>query len=359
MRGWKVWVEPSGDGRWRCRWRGKYGTGQQTFLYKADADDTAEKRTRAWQRVDAGLPPLPPEAPRKLPISIIRDKRIAWEKTRHAEQTVKLTERAFALWMQFAGEDLPVTPREQRLTGGKTVSDFCDWLLTRDLGKKMPGVRVNGAIFILANFKASMKWAHRQELIDTDPFLNFEFPAKVKVGRYLAPAELLQILRAMPELERRAVYFNLHCGLRSGELDRSRWEGIFQKDGRVFLTVIKSKTRKRDGEATKTICLHPNAVRILGTPQKSGQLFPLKKYAVSRAISTAAKKIGLGRVRWHDLRHTWATNFLQEHKDPKATMLAGGWTTLEVAMGYQHETEQRTALAVGHEIPPEAIFSPD
>ena len=41
MRGWKVWVAPSGE-QWRVRWKGKYGTGQRTFLYKADAKEHRE-----------------------------------------------------------------------------------------------------------------------------------------------------------------------------------------------------------------------------------------------------------------------------------------------------------------------------
>jgi hypothetical protein len=53
--GWSVWIERSAK-NWRCRWKGKYGTGQRTFVYKEDASECGTVRRRHFQRLSAGLP---------------------------------------------------------------------------------------------------------------------------------------------------------------------------------------------------------------------------------------------------------------------------------------------------------------
>lgn len=356
-RGWKVWVERSAD-NWRCRWSGSYGSGQKVFVFKEDAAELEIAKKREFQRRDAGLPALPgarkePDFPR------FRESYLTWLGSRRAPGTKENARRSLLNWVEFAGAKFPVTKKDQQLYGqGVTVDDFCNWLLTRRADLKLMGEPVskeralspNYARILLRHLKAAFRWAHRESYIEYDPFVYFEFPAAVPVARVITPEHIVALLRNLPDTCRRCLYFTLHTGLRISEVLRLDWTGIERVEGqddagkplvKWYLTVIKSKTRHGRPKQTKTQRIHSNAVQVMGEIKASGPLFDVKAAWLQRRLRRSVVKLGLGRVRWHDLRHTWATNFMDDVRDLKGLMDAGGWATEHAAMIYQHGTQRR------------------
>lgn len=331
MRGWKVWVEKSGKD-WRCRWRGAYSSGQKVFTFKRDALEMAEKMRQAWQRKDAGLPPLPETDPGP-DFPAFRSEYLAHLSAKRSKRTRYLAEHALKQWVAFAGERFPVTRKVKAAHGGHTVDDFCAFILNEQ------GQAVNGARINLRHLKAAFRWALKHDLLTYDPFLFFEMPPAEKVARLLRPAEVAAILQNLPEICARAAVFVLYTGLRVGEVLALDWSGIEEAGGKWYLTVLKSKTRRARSE-TKTQGIHSVALKAMGAPGV-GRVFDVKRSRLNQTMARAARIAGLGRVRWHDLRHTWATYLMEESKDLKAVMDVGGWATHEAAMVYQHPTEKR------------------
>lgn len=333
MRGWKVWTEPSGNG-WRCRWRGTYGAGQQWLLYKNDALAYAEAKKRGFTRADAGLEPLPAPVVQNFPI--FRREYEAWLHANRSARTLYLAKNSLDMWVEYAGEKFPVTRKIKAEAGGFTPDDFCSFIMNA----REKRTSVNYARMTLRHLKAAFRWGQKHEYIDRDPFLHFEMPPAVKVARVLRPEELAAILQHLPEVCARAAVFVVYTGLRIGEVLNMDWSGVEEVNGTHYLTVLKSKTRRAVAE-TKTQAIHPIALKAMGPRRESGRVFDVKLSRLSQTMAAAARKVGLGRVRWHDLRHTWATHLGEEARDMKALMDAGGWATVQAAMIYQHSTAKR------------------
>jgi integrase len=331
MRGeWSVWVERSGP-NWRCRWKGQYGPGQQVFTYKDDANECAKGKRQDFQRQDAGLPV---QARVSGNYSHFKIEYLRWLDSRRSPRTRYLAARALSLFEQHGG---PTFPDRQR------VRVFGDWLLKR--------YKPNGVRIVLRHAKAAFRWAMREGMLDADPFAFYEFPAAEKVARVLKPDELKRIFSELRPNILRAVFFVLYTGLRLSEVSWLDWSGISKRGDKWYMTVKKSKTRRAEGEETKTQALHPLAVSVLGAPQKSGSVFGLSKFTISESFREAVQRTGLGRVRLHDLRHTWATYLGQSEKDIRALMQVGGWSTLQAAMIYQHETDERLEITRRFSLP--------
>lgn len=343
-RAWKVWVEPGGK-NWRCRWSGAYGAGQKVFVDRSDAEEFALAKKRESQRRDAGLPDLPkPQAQGAEDFAAFRDSYIRWLGSRREAGTVRNVRRAFKLYEAFAGQVFPT-----RRGPGPTPGKFSDWLMGDDRPVKQTnnGHRANGSRIVLRHLKAAMRWGYAEGMLPEDPFFRFEFPAAVSVARYLKKAELVALFKELPLDCRRAAYFTLHTGLRISEVLRLDWSGVERSGKKWYMTVRKSKTRRVRAPETKTQALHPNAVAVMGKPRTSGPVFKMRARRLNENIFEAAKRLGLGRIRWHDLRHTWATDLMEEVKDLRALMDAGGWATTEAAMVYQHKTQRRTDATLG------------
>jgi integrase len=54
---------------------------------------------------------------------------------------------------------------------------------------------------------------------------------------------------------------------------------------------------------------------------------------VSHRFSTCADAVGLGDVRFHDLRHAYATRLLERGVHPKVVSEAPGHSSISITMG--------------------------
>lgn len=213
----------------------------------------------------------------------------------------------------------------------------------------------------LRAIRTALNWGKRERIISDVP--RFHFPPADKVGRVLTDEEVGKLLGALPARYHGAVVFALHTGVRRGEIISLTWDRIRKAtDGHMEAEIggiggYATKTRQ-----SRVVPLHPRAVEALGTPQEKGRIFSEVKEEVSHAVEDAAKRAGLGRVRFHDLRHTWATRFMQATGDLFALMQIGGWRDMGSVKEYQHLTRTR-ALLVGlvsysspHISPPETGY---
>ena len=191
---------------------------------------------------------------------------------------------------------------------------------------------------IHAVLQAALKQAVKERLIPYNPCENCRIPPKDKKEMTILPPE--RIGRYLQEAEKYGVlpmfYLELSSGLRRGELLALQWEDLNVKE--QILTVNKQVTRM-EGELDVTEPKTKNSVRKVALSQQAVDLlvqeheqhpdnpilFPSPRTggywspdAVSRINRKLLKNAGIEEhVRFHDLRHTFATMAISSGVDVK------------------------------------------
>jgi hypothetical protein len=98
----------------------------------------------------------------------------------------------------------------------------------------------------------------------------------------------------------------------------------------------------------RSIPLSKASVNVLPLrPAEGGPVFrgsrgaPLQN--LQRAWRKARIRAGLPKTRFHDLRHEWASRFVESGGDVRALMEVGGWGSLALVARYSHSNLVRVA----------------
>lgn len=137
---------------------------------------------------------------------------------------------------------------------------------------------------------------------------------------YLKPLEARRLLAAARGKVRDAIRWALLTGLRRGELLAVTPESF--QDGALVINVTKSG--------------RPRIVPLPG--ELDAKRFPhgLTKDELRNGFEAARKKAGLAHVRFHDLRHTYASWLIQGGAMPTAVRDLLGHSSLAVTSRYSH-----------------------
>ena len=157
-------------------------------------------------------------------------------------------------------------------------------------------------------------------------------------------------------------------GLRLGELMALQWDDVNLVTGELRINkqvnLVGSKlviSEPKTKAAVRTLILPPSVRKVLAeykTRVNSRWLFPSPKKddlpiipsAVSRRLHTLLEHAGCEQVRFHDLRHTFATNALAHGMDIKtlSTILGhvSSATTLNTYSHVTDEMRQRAAVKI-------------
>jgi integrase len=147
----------------------------------------------------------------------------------------------------------------------------------------------------------------------------------------MSDEEQATLLAACPPRIRDAATLALQTGLRKTELERLEWRSV-DLVNRV-LTVREAKRGKtREVPITLRAAavferLRADRVVLLGRPDRVLPGFHLNG-RLHRAWKEARTKAGYPDLRWHDLRHQWATNAVRRGVPLGTLMRLGGWATL-------------------------------
>ena len=172
-----------------------------------------------------------------------------------------------------------------------------------------------------------------------------------KIGMYLAEAERRGLLAAF--------YLELTTGLRRGELLALQWTDL---DAESKTLSITKQVNRINGELVVSPPKTRNSVRTLALPQqaidlliaehkkhsRNPYLFPSPKTgtmydpdAFRRTHDKILKAIGTEHIRFHDLRHTFATLSLKSGVDVKTLSGALGHYSAGFTLNtYTHATAQ-------------------
>jgi integrase len=236
--------------------------------------------------------------------------------------------------------------------GGRLISETNLWLVDRykahrKAEQKKPET-INRELGILRRMlHLAIEW----KLITATPIKGLTL---VKIPKYF-PRVL-----SVEEFERlyssASVHFKpvLLCayltGMRKGEIARLMWEDVDLKDR--YLIVKESK----NGES-RTIPLHSRLISTLlelkdksenpyvfTTPEGNAYI---SDSAWKRAFYTALKKSGIGKCRFHDLRHSFCSNLIVGEKEDFVTVMElTGHKDMRMLKRYSHTRESAKRSAI-------------
>ena len=180
-----------------------------------------------------------------------------------------------------------------------------------------------------------MDLAVAQKIIPTNPTNACELPRIEHKEMQTIPAEQLQVFlneaRATGVYE--MYYIELATGLRRGELLGLKWTDIDWKNG---IIKVRRQVARVDGQiveaplktknAYRTVTISQQAIEVLKAQKKktndtyvfpSPNGGPISPDSVNNMLKRVLEGAGIPKVRFHDLRHTFAIIALQNGVDIK------------------------------------------
>lgn len=151
--------------------------------------------------------------------------------------------------------------------------------------------------------------------------------------------EVKRLMDAAPAFMKPVIMFALLTGLRQGNVLKLRWAHVNFKSETI--SIAASEHKSKDHVVTPLSADALYLLREIYAGSSASYVFvnkfgnPLKEISNStwKRITVAAKLEGL---RFHDLRHNWATNHVEAGTDLLALKELGGWKTLEMVQRYAH-----------------------
>lgn len=169
---------------------------------------------------------------------------------------------------------------------------------------------------------------------------------EVKRVRYLMPDEVQILLSNCKDDLKPIVSLAVHTGMRQGELFGLRWEQVNLEQGIITLHDTKNGER-RDipmDETVKTI--------LRGIKKKEDQVYVFCNEAgkafvrLQRSFEVALKKCGIEDFRFHDLRHTFASNLVMAGEDLNTVRELLGHKDLTMTLRYAHLSPNHKTKAI-------------
>lgn len=188
----------------------------------------------------------------------------------------------------------------------------------------------------LAALRACLNVAHDAKWIARVPRV-VEFDEPKERVRWLTAEERARLLEACPEHWRGMVRLSLATGLRQANVQKMRWAWV---DLQAKTVTIPGSEFKNGREFA--IPLNAEAVAVLLEQRGQHPEFvfchqgrPIKQIS-HEAWKATLSRAGIEDFRWHDLRHTWATDMTRRGVPTQAIQKLGGWETMSMVSKYAH-----------------------
>lgn len=266
-----------------------------------------------------------------------------WRQSQFGERPAYRWEDAVMRWLQETGHKRDHAGDKQRLAAlhdaleGRLLHEVNHERIARCLAGmvalKTPGARNR----YRATVRAILRKAEREwEWIDKAPAIRME-PEPKMVGRWLTEPEAGRLIAVAPAHLQPVIRFALATGLRKGNILNLRWDHIDVARRQLWVHPDDAKGGKAIGIPLNALALqalndcvghHPQAVFVVdGKPYR---------WIDHRTWQRVCRDAGVPGLRFHDLRHTWASWLAQAGVDPQHLKTLGGWSTLAMVERYSH-----------------------
>jgi integrase len=165
--------------------------------------------------------------------------------------------------------------------------------------------------------------------------------------RFLSREECQNLINACDQHIRPIVIIALNSGMRKSEILNLTWNQVDLKHGFILLEITKNGDRREIPiNATLRAALQELPRRIDGgyifVNQKKGKPFR----DIRKSFPSALKKLGIQDFRFHDLRHTFASQLVMAGVDIPTIKELLGHKSLAMTMRYSHLSPSHKARAV-------------
>jgi len=182
--------------------------------------------------------------------------------------------------------------------------------------------------------------------------------------RFLTEEEIPKLLDVCPEYLGNIVECALNTGMRRGEILGLKWDQI--RNGFIYLDKTKTNEsrqipvndsleslfkdiRKKHGFKSKHVFLYDGQIIEAKTgkvrnPNKDGKAKPVTE--MKRSFNSALERAGIVDFRFHDLRHTFASQLLLKGGTLKDIQELLGHKTMTMTLRYAHLTQEHKRKAV-------------
>lgn len=365
----------NGKKRYDCRYRVNGKQLRKTFIKKADAEEF----------LDDVSPEIRDGSYREIKKATFAEYIEHWEETHLIPEKFKPS--TYGGYRSIIAHHLLPEFRNYPLQaiGTAEINEFAARLLRDPAGrKKPPSTKTVRNVLILLGKVLSKAVA--ENYLKHSPMVGVDLPAKRKEqkGRSLKPDEIQSILKACDCNTRAMIATAIATGMRRGEQFGLEWEDIDFENGQIHVRrelfwKFGKYHEKKYGEQTyvflppksaksiRDIDLSPELRKELRTlylkSGKKGLVFctskgtPLcpdnvVKRNFTKALAdaeTQRAKDGLpaiGKVRWHDLRHTFGSLKIAQGENIYYVMRQMGHSSIQVTIDiYGHQIEERNPEA--------------
>ena len=222
--------------------------------------------------------------------------------------------------------------------------------------------------------RSALERAVRDDLLRTNPAIGCKLPPKkAKEMQVLTPPEITRFLiQAREEGYYELFLLELTTGMRRGEILALKWRDLNLKTGELHISrqVLKVNGKvlistPKTKSSNRMILLPPEMLELLAelkTRTDSEWIFPSPldltqprhPSAVYHRFQKILTRANCKRVRFHDLRHTFATMALENGMDIKTLSAMIGHVSAETTLNiYSHITDtmqQQAAARIDREI---------
>ena len=253
------------------------------------------------------------------------------------------------------------------------IQQMCTWMMTEarvDQKNGDSGLSDSQVINCYSLCDRVLEKAMAEKLIVRNPAKGCKLPPNRPNEMKVLSREDMQkvLIQAKEENYYELFLLEFATGLRLGELMALQWDDVNLVTGELRINkqvnLVGSKlviSEPKTKAAVRTLILPPSVRKVLAeykTRVNSRWLFPSPKKddlpiipsAVSRRLHTLLEHAGCEQVRFHDLRHTFATNALARGMDIKtlSTILGhvSSATTLNTYSHVTDEMRQRAAVKI-------------
>ena len=189
----------------------------------------------------------------------------------------------------------------------------------------------------LAFLRSVLNAAAREWLwLDKAPKIKL-LPGELERRRFLEPSEVIRLVEKLPRPYADMALFAVSTGLRQSNVFRLRWDQLN----------LSRKIATFPDEVMKnglpfSCALNETAMSVVRKWLGKHETFVFTKddqpvtELPSRMWAKAVAEAGLVDVRWHDLRHTWASLLRQSGVDLSDLQEMGGWESGVMVQRYAH-----------------------
>ena len=235
-----------------------------------------------------------------------------------------------------------------------TVNDIDD--LTCTLHQK--GLSNKSILYVHATLRKALNFAIKRGFLTFNPYELADLPRAEDYSYLTLDAVSAQRLISKARGKRiyPAVVFALYYGLRRGEVLGLRGSDYDPDLGVIHIRRTRSyvkngvyETPCKTKKGRRSILLDPEHAKMFRILQPDEYLIKYSQYVLNKDFADLANSIGFPGLRFHDLRHTYATLMMKNGVSPKIVSSVLGHSDVSVTLEiYSHADidSQRACLDV-------------